>query len=717
MLKNGRKSLLTMILVFALTVSGSAVQAGTLLKTVDYENKQEGDVISAVANGAEGDSFAVAEENGNKVGKFSFVSSSAGVKGPSGYLDLGAKTGNIIIEQKLKFEPGENCSVNDMYYQLIVQGKKVNGGAWANVNLMDIYPSKVLSYISGSWTTAQPLSGANTLMPGKWYTVKVGINTDTESFRLYIKGEDMTDWVTVTPPEGYPIRYSSASGAAEASKVDFTQGINRVSYFLNARKNSAGAIYHDDMKIYTAPYIGSDVTPESEDIIEPEYTTGFSVDFENYDEGHAYRINDDLVWATGKTKSGKAVLNSTVVQEGDNKVLEIPFDDVASQENMVNYFNFGTLMGKVVLKNRVKFSANMTNKAGSIKYFIGNYDKDTYLPNCVAKNRPVFYLQKNAICGYDQTADVVINKPFEDDKWYDVAFVMDTDAGTWDCYRKEAAASTWERVLPKEQVYNLRNDDSQSDYKTNGISYIGVKAQAINTSDTNKKSVYLDDISFKAVGDAEWTASVTPSNGAENVSIDTNKAVIDFSESMNPLTLTTDNIKLYEADTEIAYDRKISNGNTRYEIPVNGLKNDTVYTVKISNNVTNIYGAAYADEITSSFRTEAVVLPTELTVTDLTFEEVAAGALNDCPNGGVRARASMYNPEEDEKVTALYLVMYGENGKLVSIRRATCAMKQDTVGKSMVVTPYPTENKDGYKIYAYVWMRDSLMPLKSVQYK
>ena len=722
MLKNGKKSLLTMLLILALAVPGIAVQASTVYKEINYGDT-EGIVIKSVENGGEGDSFkTVREDDGSVAGKFEFTSSTA-MKTASNGVYLSNVTGNVIIEQKLKFEPGENCSVNDLYYQLTVQGKKKQGGSLTNVNLADIYPSRIYSYISGNGVNAQPLSGANTFTPGKWYTVKIGIDTAKECFHMYVKGDSMTDWITVTPPEGYILRYSSTSDAADTSKVDFTQGVGNISYLMRGRANAAGAIYHNGFKVYTAPYIGSDVTPESTEATASEGVNGLFCNFEAYADGDVYKVDDSIidndkktddsfVWATGKTKTGKATVKSTVVQEENGKVLKITFDGAeANRENLVNHFNFGTLKGKTVLSSKIKFAADMTDKSGSIKYFMGTYDKSTYLSNNITKNRPLFYIKKSGVIGYYDSLgnEENCNKAFADDTWYDLAFVIDTDAKTWDCYRKESAADTWERILPKNKVYSLRSDDSQPDFAETGISYVGIKAQAGAAGN----NVYLDDISFKAIDAAAWTAAVTPSNNAENVSAATSKVVIDFSESMNPLTLNTDNIKLYEGETEIAYDRKISNGNTRYEIPVSGLKFGKEYTVKISTGVTNIYGAAYPQEITSSFTTE---IPSELTVIGITFEEAAATDAWTC--GGVRARASMYKPEEGERITALYLVMYDSDGKVAAVKRATCSMQEKgAYGSSMVVTPYPTENKNDYSVYAYVWLRDNIMPLAVKQYK
>lgn len=270
--------------------------------------------------------------------------------------------------RKIKFEMGDNAASATSSQQLKYR-LKVNANNANSVEVVDIYPSKISSF-SAQNDSELRLAGIGGFTPGVWYTIKVGIDTTNKVYHLYYQREGASGWITATPADGMGLRIMKSSKEVDYSTI---KSVNSYLYIKNVQDSGIAIDY---FKAYQVASIGPDMS-ETADGTPVTAKKGFSEDFENYAENDIYMVRDDMVWKSGKLSGADTELASSKIavdpKNSANKVQKItyPTNFTAGTPTAIGYFDFDSIKGEMVYRNKFMFSANADYKSGSLQYHIG----------------------------------------------------------------------------------------------------------------------------------------------------------------------------------------------------------------------------------------------------------------------------------------------------------------------------------------------------------
>ncbi|HEX4133697.1 MAG TPA: Ig-like domain-containing protein [Bryobacteraceae bacterium] len=142
----------------------------------------------------------------------------------------------------------------------------------------------------------------------------------------------------------------------------------------------------------------------------------------------------------------------------------------------------------------------------------------------------------------------------------------------------------------------------------------------------NTFSSFVNDICFQTANTADTTPptviSVIPLNNATGIGPN-NPVIVTFSKSMNPSTLTSSNLAIYEGTTVYTRSFNVSFDGTMAVFNAGNLPYNTTFTVVVTPNVADLAGNQLAAQFTSTFTT--IPQPTT-TVPTVTAIHPTAGA-------------------------------------------------------------------------------------------
>lgn len=451
------------------------------------------------------------------------------------------KTGNVVLEQKIKFEMGDNAASATSSQQLKYR-LKVNANNANSVEVVDIYPSKISSF-SAQNDSELRLAGIGGFTPGVWYTIKVGIDTTNKVYHLYYQREGASGWITATPADGMGLRIMKSSKEVDYSTI---KSVNSYLYIKNVQDSGIAIDY---FKAYQVASIGPDMS-ETADGTPVTAKKGFSEDFENYAENDIYMVRDDMVWKSGKLSGADTELASSKIavdpKNSANKVQKItyPTNFTAGTPTAIGYFDFDSIKGEMVYRNKFMFSANADYKSGSLQYHIGyrlpsstsNEITDAKLMEISQGGVSMFVPNESNPTGSSstKTQDTTPKVGISTNKWYEVAVVINSNSATYDCYLGEAGKTLTKlnsetlalplrgataveagALIMYPNIKSAANKALNTDggYASNGVGYIGLAAMPnkniVSTKDD--QSVYLDDISLAPM--SANALSVTEADG------------------------------------------------------------------------------------------------------------------------------------------------------------------------------------------------------------
>ena len=178
----------------------------------------------------------------------------------------------------------------------------------------------------------------------------------------------------------------------------------------------------------------------------------------------------------------------------------------------------------------------------------------------------------------------------------------------------------------------------------------------------NSFSNYVNSICFTTANGADTTPptviSVIPLNNATGIGPN-NPVIVTFSKSMNPSTLTTANVAIYEGINVYTRSFNVSFDATTVVFNAGNLPWNTTFTVVVTPNVADLAGNQLAAQFTSTFTTMPQPVTTVPTVTAI---HPAAGATG-VP---VNAAITLFISEPLNTATVPGALNVSQNGVLIN---------------------------------------------------
>lgn len=568
MLKKCLSLLLSLALIGIIPIAMLTVSA----EAPYYENPFSGTIgnsVATISGKGANDTYNYAKDpvnDLNTVGEFYFESGASAIryaKAESGTTT--GKTGNIIFEERIRLNLSNTCSINDISYILTVTGKNKTTSAAASTDILTITGNNIAAIANSQDTNLSYIPGSFALSNDKWYTIKIGINTETNKLSFFYKDDTVGVWKTLTPPGGYAIRNTLANGT-----LTLANGVDKIATQFKIEKTGSGTIYRDDFKIYQAPYIGADVTPQSTVVKTVENRVGINETYEDYAVGDVYRYHNLQTpdsFATPKT----SFINQTIALDpsnSNNKVRKITVPINASQLNteIEYYYGFNPINKKAVLRFKYRFDEYI-NPTVKMFFYMGNEanPENIYVTKTPMQSTYLQYpfrvgkgVDKSGFEGNATTDPAVApsgisefgsNAQFASNTWYDCVYVIDTTTEKYEAYRKNlsSADNNWDRITPAGGYYirEFKNNDFTA------IDHLFFKVQSNGTTELG--NIYLDDFSLLS-GEEAFTAEKTilseiaANEEMENGGIKAAVTLVNGAPKIdNAITMTAHNANIYVA--------------------------------------------------------------------------------------------------------------------------------------------------------------------------
>ncbi|MCI9625398.1 MAG: hypothetical protein HFI90_01305 [Clostridia bacterium] len=172
----------------------------------------------------------------------------------------------------------------------------------------------------------------------------------------------------------------------------------------------------------------------------------------------------------------------------------------------------------------------------------------------------------------------------------------------------------------------------------------------------NPYTCYLDNMRF-AIPDSLRLAESSPANGAKNVNV-LEPVTLTFNNPFNGFDASKVTVR---AGGELVRNVTVSEqgGVITMAFP-EGLDYDTAYTISVGMGLTDIYGQHLMTEQRVSFTT----MKKQFTVMQPVFQNSDGVQVTEWEDG-LKAVATVKNPEESDKTAALVTVVYDKNGSMV----------------------------------------------------
>lgn len=207
----------------------------------------------------------------------------------------------------------------------------------------------------------------------------------------------------------------------------------------------------------------------------------------------------------------------------------------------------------------------------------------------------------------------------------------------------------------------------------------------------NPYTCYLDNMRF-AIPDSLRLAESSPANGAKNVNV-LEPVTLAFNNPFNGFDASKVTVR---AGGELVRNVTVSEqgGVITMAFP-EGLDYDTAYTISVGTGLTDIYGQHLMTEQRVSFTT----MKKQFTVMQPVFQNSDGVQVTEWEDG-LKAVATVKNPEESDKTAALVTVVYDKNGSMV--KRFASGQIIPTGQSKTLETVVDVTWQEGYTIRAFL---------------